>query len=171
MYRVLFLLSVCFAKDYNHIYLNGTLSLELIREIGSQIVMNEKQNTMLHIHSEGGNIGLAYKLASLFKWNHVECIATFASGTAFDIFQHCSVRYIIPKTVLYRQPLFSPFSYDATSEMQLMNDLSVKMNMFIANRINIPLESYEEAIQRYILFHEPSTILSSKLADEMYFEE
>ena len=170
-----------YLSDFNLLKINGKIDKEtvnnLINQLDNSLLVRipVKHNVKVFINSNGGEVYYGAKLIN--KMNnlnkvHFECYALSAKSIAFDIFQHCHTRIIVPSTVLLQHNATIKFEgtfeelEDFVNVAEQVNDINRLLDRFVANKIKMTFKEYKLKISKTWTL-EGEEIIQNKLADKI----
>ena len=166
---------VYLSSDYN-IFIKGRITKEKMNEIIYKIGNNKNIN--LIINSDGGDLFAGYdliiKMIEKKPLSNFECYALNAKSTAFDIFQYCDKRFVLPNSILFQHNVsiefkgsFEEFENFYYEKFELYRNTVSKLNKIISNKIKLEFSDYQKKIMKNWSIKGGKKILENNLADEI----
>jgi ATP-dependent protease ClpP protease subunit len=172
---------------YKSIYIYPTnpisitqINKESIPHIIEKINYSKDDTITFLINSNGGDVMQGYKLIQnmeILKKMDItfDCYAIKAASMAFDIFQHCDNRYVIPNTYLMQhsatlianwtmEELQYLLASDYFNELIRINN---ELDKFSAEKLNMRYENYKDLIAKDLVLNSGEDILDLNCADEI----
>jgi ATP-dependent protease ClpP protease subunit len=119
-------------------------------------ILTNSESVYVYIDSNGGSVEAGNKLINLFDYyikngKKIDCIAKNAFSMAFQIFQSCSTRYIVPSSILMQHQIsLSSIKGQLTNTLnylKMIQTISDDLNKRSAKRIDMPFDDYVKLIQ------------------------
>ena len=170
---------VYISSDKN-IYIKGKITKKLIDETINKIDKIKSKNINLIINSGGGDLMAGCDLINKMSTLQKELITTFncyainAKSTAFNIFQFCNKRYVIPTSVLLQHNptiqfngTFEQFEDFYENRFEFYRLTFKNLNKIISKKIKLEYKIYMDKIRKEWNIKGGHNIIKNNLADEI----
>lgn len=165
-----------YLSSEHNIFIKGRITKEKMNETIHKIGNNKNIN--LIINSEGGDLFAGYdliiKMIEKKPLSTFKCYALNAKSTAFDIFQYCDKRFVIPNSILFQHNAsiefkgsFEEFENFYYEKFELYRNTVSKLNKIISNKIKLDYGEYQKKIMKNWSIKGGKKILENNLADEI----
>ena len=140
----------------NHAALIGEVNTETVNEVIETMHQINQPEILLYINSPGGLVFEGDKLMAYMDYRQqtgtqITCIAQMAHSMAFSIMQKCDLRLVTASTMMMQHQI-SLGSYGELAKvnnyLQLINQVSKRLNQQAAKRIGVSLEEFEKRVQQ-----------------------
>ena len=144
-------------------------------------INNSKTNSItFYINSNGGEVLSGFELITqmeILKTMDItfDCYAIKAASMAFDIFQHCNNRFVMPNTYLMQHSATITGNW-TMEELQFMLNkdyfntiirINENLDTYTANKLNMKYEKYKKLIKDDLILNTGEDILDLNCADDI----
>lgn len=159
----------------NHVSIKGRIDRYMASQFVSKINNINTTNIYIYIDSPGGDVDSGQKILQYIQFKKdtnktIMCVAWEAHSMAFNIFQSCNFRYVLPDSKLMQHQMsmknLNGNIENLNNYVKISNKLYDKLIKDASNRIGLPVEEYRAKIMNdWFLYGED--IVKNNVADAM----
>ena len=128
-------------------------SEKLLADFSEHLINYEGEEMLIYFDSPGGSVFSMARMIGLMQSSPVKfkCVARFAASAAFNMFEACDKRYILPDGVIMSHEWSGGFRDEAPRILSLYNAIShlvSEVENLTVSRMNIDMRTYKELINK-----------------------